>query len=160
MHEFLESLEPGGARVLRATASLREHLLPFGVVTQLFHGMTIPPPSRDRVRALLASAVAHTVIDGRLAEGGWETQVVDVFQKLTMELAHLAETTPLVICVDNAHYLDPPSLHFLAASSPGCIPPASWYSSPMTTPCGGRVRPCWPGCSRRAPTPTGSPCGR
>lgn len=118
VHEFLESLEPGGARVLRATASLREHLLPFGVVTQLFHGMTIPPPSRDRVRALLASAVEHTVTDGRLTGGGWETQVIDVFQKLTMELAHLAETTPLVICVDNAHYLDPPSLHFLAGIVP------------------------------------------
>ncbi|WP_211127348.1 helix-turn-helix transcriptional regulator [Streptomyces yatensis] len=118
VHEFLETLEPDGALVLRATASLREHLLPFGVVTQLFHGMTIPPPSRDRVRALLTSAVEHTGIDGELAGGDWEVHVVDVFQKLTMELAQLAETTPLVIWIDNAHYLDPPSLHFLAGIVP------------------------------------------
>ncbi|MFF4483940.1 AAA family ATPase [Streptomyces sp. NPDC001520] len=118
VHEFLETLEPDGALVLRATASLREHLLPFGVVTQLFHGMTIPPPSRDRVRALLTSAVEHTVTGGELTGGGSEVQVVDVFQKLTMELAQLAETTPMVIWVDNAHYLDPPSLHFLAGIVP------------------------------------------
>ncbi|MFD0648394.1 AAA family ATPase [Streptomyces malaysiensis] len=118
VHEFLEALEPGGVRVLRATASLREHLLPFGVVTQLLHGMTIPPPGRDRVRELLASAVEQTVIEGELTDGDWEVQVVDAFQKLTMELAHLSETTPLVICVDNAHYLDPPSLHFLAGLVP------------------------------------------
>ncbi|MEU1946096.1 hypothetical protein ACFW95_03425 [Streptomyces sp. NPDC059474] len=107
-------------------------------MTQLFHGMTIPPPSRDRVRALLTSAVEHTVTGGELAGGGSEAQVVDVFQKLTMELAQLAETTPMVIWVD-------------------CIPPVSSCCSPMTTRCGGRARPCWPDCSRRAPTHTGSP---
>ncbi|WP_159001421.1 helix-turn-helix transcriptional regulator [Streptomyces sp. SBT349] len=118
VHEFLESLEPAGARVLRATASLREHQLPCGVVTQLLHGMTIPSPDRDRMCALLSSAVEHTVTDGEFAGGDPQAHVLGVFQKLTVELARLAETTPLVICVDNAHYLDAPSLHFLAGMVP------------------------------------------
>ncbi|MFJ5306902.1 AAA family ATPase [Streptomyces sp. NPDC088350] len=118
VHEFLEALEPGGARVLRATASLWEHQLPFGVLTQLLHGMTLPSPSGDRMRALLSSVVERTVTEGEFAGGDQQAHVVDVFQKLTVNLTHLAETTPLVICVDNAHYLDSPSLHFLAGIVP------------------------------------------
>ncbi|CAM5524132.1 helix-turn-helix transcriptional regulator [Streptomyces fumanus] len=114
VHEFLETLEPGAARVLRATASLREEALPFGVLTQLSHGLAIPPARREPFRSLLAAAVEHALLRGGPAPDAADPRIADAFQKLTVELAHLAENTPLVICVDNAHYVDVPSLHFLA----------------------------------------------
>ncbi|WP_186785721.1 LuxR family transcriptional regulator [Streptomyces misionensis] len=117
VHEFLETLEPGTARVLRATASLREEALPFGVLTQLSHGLAIPPARREAFRSLLAAAVEHALLHGGTAPAAQDTadpRIAGAFQKLTVELAYLAESTPLVICVDNAHYVDAPSLHFLA----------------------------------------------
>lgn len=117
VHEFLETLEPGTARVLRATASLREEALPFGVLTQLSHGLAIPPARREAFRSLLAAAVEHALLHGGTAPAAQDAadpRIAGAFQKLTVELAHLAESTPLVICVDNAHYVDAPSLHFLA----------------------------------------------
>ncbi|MEV7981004.1 AAA family ATPase [Streptomyces sp. NPDC086519] len=128
VHEFLETLEPGAARVLRATASLREEALPFGVLTQLSHGLAIPPARREAFRSLLAAAVEHALLHGGTAPAAQDAadpRIAGAFQKLTVELAHLAESTPLVICVDNAHYVDTPSLHFLA----GVV---AWlYSTPI-----------------------------
>ena len=105
--------ENAGMAVARARGTELESGFAFGVVRQLFE-----PPLRGRSRAERARllrgqarlATDVLVAGDREAPGGRIPEVMHGLYWLTL---NLAERSPLLIAIDDAHWADPPSLRFL-----------------------------------------------
>jgi DNA-binding CsgD family transcriptional regulator len=97
----------GGARVLRVTGVEAESAIPFAGLDALLRPLTgllpkLDPPQERAVRVALA-----------LAEGG-EPEVLAVNAGTLAVLAEAAGERPLLVVVDDAHWLDGPSADALA----------------------------------------------
>ncbi|MEU6234592.1 AAA family ATPase [Kitasatospora sp. NPDC047058] len=88
-----ERAAASGAVVLRAIGTAVEHGLPLGVLGQL-----------------LAAAPAGTLPDPAAAP---DPSRIDVMQSLCAAVHRLAETAPVVICVDDLHHIDDLSCQYL-----------------------------------------------
>jgi len=103
-----------GHRVLKATGSEIERDFGFGVVRQLFGPLlrSLDPPGRAR---LFAGPVAFAAAIFGLAEpGAFDLSPTEAsLYGLFWMVVGLAETGPLVLAVDDAHWADVSSLRFL-----------------------------------------------
>jgi DNA-binding CsgD family transcriptional regulator len=110
-----------GMRVLRASGAELERDFAFGVVRQLFEPPLAEADDAERVDLLDGAAgVAATMLDlpGAGAETGSSELGVDpsfaALHGLYWLSANLAAERPLCLVVDDAHWVDAPSLRFLA----------------------------------------------
>ena len=113
LDEAAASARSGGARVLRARGSELERELPFGVMRQLLEPV-LRGLAGDERAALMAgdAALAAPALDLRPSR-----QTVDAFAVLAglyWLIAAIASVEPLVLCVDDLHWADEPSLRALA----------------------------------------------
>jgi tetratricopeptide (TPR) repeat protein len=101
--------------VAAARGSELEREFSFGVVRQLFEARVATPEQRGRLLMGAASAAA-SVFGGFYAPedddaGGASFAALHGLYWLTL---NLAEDRPLLVCVDDLHWCDKPSLYFLA----------------------------------------------
>jgi DNA-binding CsgD family transcriptional regulator len=104
--------ERRGARVFSASARDLEHDLAFGVALQLFE-MPVSrfgDAERERFFAGSAGLAAPLVLEGTAAREGYTASLHGLYWLS----ANLADERPLVLTVDDLHWSDPPTLHFLA----------------------------------------------
>ena len=104
-----------GMCVLTARCAELESSLPYAVVRQLFAAImsTTDPGARG---ALLAGAAAHAaaVVDPRSKTHATPTDATVVLHGLYWLTANLAESRPVALIVDDAHWSDPSSARWLA----------------------------------------------
>lgn len=103
----------GGARVLTARASELERELPFGVVRQLLEPV-LANESPDEREALLSGAAALAMPALELQPDEPAAGSFSVLHGVYWLIANMAAATPLVLCVDDLHWADEPSLRALA----------------------------------------------
>ena len=101
-----------GLRMLVGRGSLLEREFPFGVVRQMFEPELADPAERERLLTGAASA-AEAVFASVPAEASGDTSFAALhgLYWLTMDLAG---DKPLVLVVDDLHWVDHPSLRFLS----------------------------------------------
>ncbi len=114
---LLAEVRRGAARntlVLSARAGELEGSFPFGVVRQLFEGVVADPELADR--ALSGAAASARSVLGAPELGGQTLGNTSfaVLHGLYWLAMNLAEDRPLVLAVDDLHWVDRPSLRFLA----------------------------------------------
>ncbi len=113
LEEAASAAAVGGARVLRARGSELERELPFGVMRQLLEPVLRGLPEGDRAALLDGdAALAVPALDVRPTH-----EIVDAFAVLAglyWLIAGIASAEPLVLCVDDVHWADEPSLRALA----------------------------------------------
>ncbi|HEV3379243.1 MAG TPA: AAA family ATPase, partial [Thermoleophilaceae bacterium] len=109
--ETVTLAERSGARVLSARARDLERDLPFGVALQLFEKPVSRFGDAERERFFVGSAAlaAPLVLEGTAAREGRTASLHGLYWLS----ANLAEERPLVLTVDDLHWCDPPTLHFL-----------------------------------------------
>jgi DNA-binding CsgD family transcriptional regulator len=112
MHAVAAEARAGGARVLSARAGELERELPFGVVRQLLEPVLVAasPDERDALLAGSAS-LAAPALDPQPQD---QASSFAVRHGLYWLVANVAAVTPLVLCVDDLHWADEPSLRALA----------------------------------------------
>ena len=105
--------EAAGALVAAARASQLERDFPFGVVRQLFEGRLADPAERTRLLAGAAApaAAVFSVESGSDAPGDGSFAALHGLYWLAL---NLAAARPLLLAVDDLHWVDAPSLRFLA----------------------------------------------
>ncbi|UUY05494.1 AAA family ATPase [Svornostia abyssi] len=100
--------------VLAARAGELEGSFPFGVVRQLFEGVVADPDLADRALGGAAASsravLAAPELDGQTL-GNTSFAVLHGLYWLAL---NLAEDRPLVLAIDDLHWVDRPSLRFLA----------------------------------------------
>jgi hypothetical protein len=113
LNEAASDADTGGARVLRARGSELERELPFGVMRQLLEPVLRGLTESDRAALLQGdAALAAPALDLHPSH-----QIVDPFAVLAglyWLIAGIASAEPLVLCVDDLHWADEPSLRALA----------------------------------------------
>ena len=107
-------------RVLAARGSELEFSFPFGVVRQLFEAVLYGAPDDVRSRLLSGAAeLAATMFDASAALD--ELDAADAtyarLHGLYWLTNNIARERPLLICCDDAHWADDPSLKFLSFSA-------------------------------------------
>ena len=107
------SAAEAGTTVLSARGGELERSFPLGVVLQLFEGPVRTASSAERDELLSGPAALARPF---LEQGGDDLQGEEValLHALYWVCANLAERAPLLLAVDDLHWADPPSLHFLA----------------------------------------------
>jgi DNA-binding CsgD family transcriptional regulator len=100
---------------LRAVGSELERDVPFGMVRQLFEARLAGASHREREELLAgAAALAGRLLQGRAMEsGGGSAEAFPLYHGLFWLTSNLAERSPLLIAVDDAHWADRPSVEFL-----------------------------------------------
>ena len=108
-----------GREVLRARGSELEAGFAFGVVRQLFERRLASVDDDDREALLAGSAGAvRALLLGELVEiAAFDTSFA-VLHGLYWLTINLADRSPLLIAVDDAHWADEPSLRWLAYVAP------------------------------------------
>jgi DNA-binding CsgD family transcriptional regulator len=113
LEEAAATADTGGARVLRGRGSELERQLPFGVMRQLLEPALRGVPASERAELLSGdAALATSALDLRPTQ-----HIVDGFAVLAglyWLIAGIAAAEPLVLCVDDLHWADEPSLRALA----------------------------------------------
>jgi tetratricopeptide (TPR) repeat protein len=100
-----------GMQVLRATGAELERSFAFGVARQLFERPLAELSARRRARVLSGAAGPATGVLG--LGGGWDIDVHAAVHSLYWLAANLAAEASLLLVVDDAHWGDAASLHFL-----------------------------------------------
>jgi DNA-binding CsgD family transcriptional regulator len=104
--------------VLAARGGELETEFPNGVVRQLIERPLMTLGGEERAAALAgpaAQAAAALGLDGAVEspDGGGEDRAFALLHGLYWLMANLAATRPVLVCVDDVHWADPPSLRFL-----------------------------------------------
>jgi hypothetical protein len=108
-----------GRQVLRARGSELEARFAFGVVRQLFELRLVRADASEREALLAGSAGAvRSLLLGEVAEASAFDTSFAVLHGLYWLTVNLADTRPLLIAVDDAHWGDEPSLRWLAYLAP------------------------------------------
>ncbi|HVF78156.1 MAG TPA: AAA family ATPase, partial [Solirubrobacteraceae bacterium] len=105
-----------GMTVMRARASELEGDFAFGIALQLFEPLLAGADDETRDRLLAGSAaLAGPLLERPTHWGGDEAEdrSYPVMHGLFWLLTNLAETGPVLIAIDDAHWADRPSLRFL-----------------------------------------------
>ncbi|CAM5330585.1 hypothetical protein GCM10010329_38120 [Streptomyces spiroverticillatus] len=116
LRRAVDEAERAGALVLHASCARAERTLAFGVLDQLLHSVRPPAPIADRLARALERAVAATATDGSGPTGpDWSVgpDMAHALRDLTQPLLELAQSAPVVVAVDDVHWGDIPSLHYL-----------------------------------------------
>ncbi|HEV2814738.1 MAG TPA: AAA family ATPase, partial [Solirubrobacteraceae bacterium] len=104
-----------GALVLSARATELERDFPFGVIRQLFDPLLRERDDRGRAALLRGAArLAAPLLGGATpAEEPAAADAAGQLHALYWLIANLAEPAPVLLCVDDLHWADGPSLRFL-----------------------------------------------
>ena len=120
LRETRRRADGSGMRVLAARATELERDFPFGVVRQLFEGAVAVVEPNARQDLLAGSASSAGVIVGVESEGPAtrdRDSLVDpsfaTLNALYWLTSNLAESGPMLLAIDDAHWADRPSLRFL-----------------------------------------------
>jgi DNA-binding CsgD family transcriptional regulator/tetratricopeptide (TPR) repeat protein len=104
-----------GMRVLTARGGELERAFPYGVVRQLFERMLVSATPEQRARWLGgAAAFATPAVEGAERLNGTPRAEAPVLHGLYWLAANVAAERPLLLAIDDAHWIDPPSLAFVA----------------------------------------------
>lgn len=104
--------EAQGCRVLFARGTELERAFPFGVVRQLFEALVVDESLEVRLAGAAESAAA--VFRAPAEQGAPEDASFAVLHGLYWLTLNLAADRPLALVVDDLHWVDVPSLRFLA----------------------------------------------
>jgi DNA-binding CsgD family transcriptional regulator len=107
---FTERAADTTAYILRATASHTQCNFPLGIVRQLFASMELPAQSAERAAGLLHDGALVMMLHDSTTSDQVRARVV---HELCAELIRLTRSGPLMICVDDVHYADGPSMQLL-----------------------------------------------
>ncbi|MEV6927924.1 AAA family ATPase [Dactylosporangium sp. NPDC051485] len=113
LQAFADHVVGSRARVLRAVGSRAERTLSLGVVGQLFRHCDLSPEGSERVSRLLDDGAFSSMINDGDGETGGEVSA-HVLQGLCLAMLQLAEQHPLVVVLDDVHYVDGASLQWLS----------------------------------------------
>jgi predicted ATPase len=104
-----------GMRVLTARGGELERAFPYGVVRQLFERVLVSATAEQRARWLGgAAAFATPAVEGAERLTGTPRAEAPVLHGLYWLAANLAAERPLLLAIDDAHWIDPPSLAFVS----------------------------------------------
>jgi DNA-binding CsgD family transcriptional regulator/tetratricopeptide (TPR) repeat protein len=104
-----------GMRVLTARGGELERAFPYGVVRQLFERLLVSATPVERGRWLAgAAAFATPAVEGADRLDGTPRAEASVLHGLYWLAANLAAERPLLLAIDDAHWIDPPSLAFVS----------------------------------------------
>ena len=110
----LRSRAPGeGLRVLAARGGELEQEFAFGVVRQLFEPLLTDPAEADRLLGG-AAAAARAVFDPTAATSEDEGGAFSALHGLYWLTLNIAEDRPLLLSIDDLHWVDSASLQFIA----------------------------------------------
>jgi DNA-binding CsgD family transcriptional regulator len=114
LRSFARDVADAGATVLEATASSIERHRPLGTIDQLLSGHQLASPSAElEIRSLL-EGVGDPV--ARIDESGAICPIVPpILNLLHGAFQHLTSCQPVVVCMDDAHFVDIESLQYLLA---------------------------------------------
>jgi DNA-binding CsgD family transcriptional regulator len=101
-----------GLRMLVGRGSLLEREFPFGVVRQLFEPELADPKERKRLLTG-AAATAGALFEATPGESGGDTSFA-ALHGLYWLVLNLAGDEPLVLVIDDLHWVDHPSLRFVS----------------------------------------------
>jgi DNA-binding CsgD family transcriptional regulator len=110
LQAFAQHCVKEGALFLNATASRAEVHIVLGVIDQLLHGVRVPTPAVERMVDLL---VDNGSVLPDMAGHRAQQVPVPVLRAMCGAVRELAAEQPVVIAVDDAHYMDPASLQCL-----------------------------------------------
>lgn len=117
-----EQARTRGVATVSARCSEFEREHPFGVVRRLADSLLVRAGAdRDRLLGGVAGALAPLLTDsagGDDLPGPGEERRAAADHALFWLIANAAEDAPLLICVDDIHWADEPSLRFLATLAP------------------------------------------
>ena len=118
LRELRDGAGRAGVRVLAARGSELERDFPFGVVRQLFEPVVLATPHREREPLLTdAARPAAAIIGAAEDDPAGDDALVDpsfsTLNALYWLTSNLAESGPMLLAVDDAHWADSPSLRFL-----------------------------------------------
>jgi DNA-binding CsgD family transcriptional regulator len=103
-----------GLRILRAAGGELERGFAFGAIRQLFESVVVSAPAAERARLLEgAAAPAERVIDPSLDGSAGPAAEFAVLHAIYWLTSNLAAQAPLVIAVDDLHWVDEASLRAL-----------------------------------------------
>ena len=107
---FVDEAAEAGFRCLTASGSRAERALPFGVVNQLCPDGPFTLPPGEQVD--LALTVPNTTMREDPAQTSDHLRSV-FFSAICAAVVELSRQAPVLICVDDLHHIDPPSLQCL-----------------------------------------------
>jgi DNA-binding CsgD family transcriptional regulator len=112
LHAFVERSVKDGAIFLGAVGSRAERTLPLGVIDQLFQSVDLPSAGAERIaRLLVDGGLGPTVYNDQNDPAG--PVAASVMRGLHEALRDIAEGRPVLIGVDDAHFIDAASLQCL-----------------------------------------------
>ena len=104
-----------GMRVLTARGGELERAFPYGVVRQLFERLLVSATPEQRARWMGgAAAFAAPAVEGAERLDAAPRAEAPVVHGLYWLAANLAAERPLLLAIDDAHWIDPPSLAFVS----------------------------------------------
>lgn len=110
LHEFANRAVGAGALLLAATASLTERLRPMSTVGHLLHsGEVAAPEALDHVTRCRTTDSAASAAPGQ----DRATRIARAVQDAGQAVLDLADERPVVVAVDDCHYMDGESLQTL-----------------------------------------------
>src|SRR5918997_1908267 len=104
---------PLGFRVLSARGGELERDFAFGVVRQLLEPCLVRANAGEGERLMAGAAARSQVVFGPAAEDGGADATHTALHGLYWLVANLAERSPLLLAVDDGHWVDRPSLRFV-----------------------------------------------
>ncbi|GAA3151786.1 AAA family ATPase [Streptomyces echinatus] len=107
LDSFARDAADAGATVLKATASRFERYQALGILDQLLRA--------HRLFAHSAGLEVRALVEGVLEAGAHSEISPPVLGVLQGAFQHLAGSPPLVVCIDDAHFMDVESLQYLLA---------------------------------------------
>jgi DNA-binding CsgD family transcriptional regulator len=114
LRSFAHDAADAGATLLEATASSFERYHPLGILDQMLRGRQLSSPSAEREIRSLLEGVCDPVV--RVDESGALGQIsLPILNLLHGAFEHLTISRPLVVCVDDGHFMDIESLQYLLA---------------------------------------------
>ncbi len=112
LHAFAERAVKDGAIFLGAVGSRAERTMPLGVIDQLFQTVDLPSSDAERIaRLLVDGGLGPMVYDDQNDPAG--PAAASVMRGLHEALRDVAEEHPVLIGVDDAHFVDAASLQCL-----------------------------------------------
>lgn len=112
LRAFAERSVKDGAIFLGAVGSRAERTLPLGVIDQVFQSVDLPSADAERIaRLLVEGGLSPMVYDGQNDPAG--PVAASVMRGLHEAVRDIAEKRPVLIAVDDAHFIDAASLQCL-----------------------------------------------
>lgn len=114
LRSFAHDVTDAGAMVLEATASSFERHRPLGIIDQMLSGRQLSSPSAEReIRSLLEGGCDPVApINESNSDCSISSSILNLLHSIFQDLS---SCQPVVVCIDDAHFVDIESLQYLLA---------------------------------------------